>query len=464
MSEIINKFDILSKLNEDFKREIKLFYVFNNYIKDKEKYNPIGFNALIVTQNDSVYAIGDNSCGQLGLGHNKQVKNLTIVDELCNKQIVDFVNGSTYCMARDNCGNVYFFGSKVFSFGSSDYFNKPEMMKGLNEKPVIAMSSGSYHSLLLTKFDEVYAWGENKFGQIGNGSNNDQLENPIRIEGFDSKKVVMISCGAVFSMALTESGRVYSWGHKAVGNLGIESNRSFDNRRPNPVSIEDHLIVKISCGHSHGLLLTKNGEVYAFGNNKCGQIGIGSYENQSIPKRLEMKNITDVSSHAKHSLSIACTKDQTYYVWGYLTDQRRKITRPEPTKCKTFEEIFANHLKITNKSINLTGEISEVRPQMVMETMNEYLGMGCSKKSEVDFVSKLAKLEIDKPIMNSNLKLTGIKFSDNRYEEEFKELELIGNGSFGNVFKVVKYIDKHQYAVKKISFKGIVYHQISNKH
>jgi alpha-tubulin suppressor-like RCC1 family protein len=41
----------------------------------------------------------------------------------------------------------------------------------------------------------VYAWDENKFGQIGNGSNNDQLENPIRIEGFDNEKVVMISCG-----------------------------------------------------------------------------------------------------------------------------------------------------------------------------------------------------------------------------------------------------------------------------
>ncbi len=42
----------------------------------------------------------------------------------------------------------------------------------------------------------MYAWGENKFGQIGNGSNNDQLENPIRIEGFDNEKAVMISCGA----------------------------------------------------------------------------------------------------------------------------------------------------------------------------------------------------------------------------------------------------------------------------
>jgi hypothetical protein len=458
MSEIINKFDILSKFNEDFKREIKLFYVFNNYIKENEKYNPIGFNALIVKQNDSVYAIGDNSCGQLGLGHNEPVKNPTIVDELCNKHIVDFVNGSTYCMARDNCGNVYFFGSKVFSFGSSDYFNKPEMMKGLNEKPVIAMSSGSYHSLLLTKFGEVYAWGENKFGQIGNGSNNDQLENPIRIEGFDNEKVVMISCGAVFSMALTESGRVYSWGHKALGKLGIESNRSFDNRRPNRVSIEDHLIAKISCGHSHSLLLTKNEEIYAFGDNKCGQLGIGSYEIQSIPMKLDMKNIEDISSHGKYSLSIALTKDQTYYVWGYLTDQRRKITRPEPTKCKTFEEIFANDLKITNKSINLTGEVSEVRPQMeyLMETKNEYLGMGCSKKSENGFVSKLAKLEIDKPIMISNLKLTGIQFSDNRYKEEFTELKLIGNGRFGEVFKVYKHIDKHQYAVKKISLKGIV--------
>jgi alpha-tubulin suppressor-like RCC1 family protein len=57
-------------------------------------------------------------------------------------------------------------------------------------------------------------------GQIGNGCNDNQLI-PIKVKGFNNERVVMISCGYFHSMALTECGHVYSWGDNKCGQLGI---------------------------------------------------------------------------------------------------------------------------------------------------------------------------------------------------------------------------------------------------
>ncbi len=58
----------------------------------------------------------------------------------------------------------------------------------------------------------MYAWGANRFGQVGNGSNgyHEYQLTQIKVNGFNGGKVIQISCGAFHSMARTESGRVFS--------------------------------------------------------------------------------------------------------------------------------------------------------------------------------------------------------------------------------------------------------------
>jgi alpha-tubulin suppressor-like RCC1 family protein len=83
----------------------------------------------------------------------------------------------------------------------------------------------------LTNSGEVYAWGCNYLGQIANersGINEYQLI-PIKVNVFNKEKVVMIFCGSDHSLALTESGRVFSWGYNRSGQLSrnctINSNK-----------------------------------------------------------------------------------------------------------------------------------------------------------------------------------------------------------------------------------------------
>ncbi len=138
---------------------------------------------------------------------------IQIVEQLCDQQIIDFANGFRHCIARNSSGKVYCWGWNQFGFlgfGSQDESShKPILNQYLNNEFVIDISCGVDHSLVLTNCGEVYAWGRNDWGQIGNGCNSDQLI-PIKVKGFNDERVVMISCGAYHSMALTECGHVYS--------------------------------------------------------------------------------------------------------------------------------------------------------------------------------------------------------------------------------------------------------------
>ncbi len=112
---------------------------------------------------------------------------------------------------------------------------------------------------------EVYAWGRNEFGQIGNersGGNECQLI-PIKVIGFNDEKVKQVSCGLWHSMALTESRRVFSWGQNSNGQLGQNKTDDIIVNIPSIVLLSNEIsIKKISCGRFHSLLLSRDGDIY----------------------------------------------------------------------------------------------------------------------------------------------------------------------------------------------------------
>jgi RCC1 and BTB domain-containing protein len=73
----------------------------------------------------------------------------------------------------------------------------------LINKQIIDICCGEWHTLVLTNSGEVYAWGWNKFGQIGNGISDYEYQSiPIKGNGFNDEKVIQISCDLLHSMAL----------------------------------------------------------------------------------------------------------------------------------------------------------------------------------------------------------------------------------------------------------------------
>jgi alpha-tubulin suppressor-like RCC1 family protein len=399
MSQIMEKFDVLKELKDEFKQRVKILYVFEDY--------DVFRNVLIVTKDDKTYAFGENSDNLLGFGHNEVVNEIQIVEELCDQQIIDFANGLFHCIARNNSGKVYCWGHNKWGelgIGSQEEsFHKPKLNQYLNNEFVVDISCGFHHSLVLTNCGEVYAWGVNYWGQIGNGCNRDQLK-PIKVKGFDNERVVMISCGC-HSMALTECGHVYSWGWNYSGQLGIGNTENSNEPKFFAVFDENKcnvFIEKISCGYAHSLLLSSDGNIYAFGTNSNGELGNQKEENELSPQRIKIETkFIDISSHWGQNISTALSQDRIYYIWGECGEEI--ILTLKPTNFESSVEIYAKYFKITNKAINFEEQNS-----------------------------------------------VPIQLRD-KYSNEFSELSLISSGGYGIVCKVMHKNSKKIYAIKKIA-------------
>ncbi len=486
----MEKFDILSQLNNEFKQRVKILYIFEDQEYIEEKYVLKGYNVFIVTKDEKTYAFGNNTFGQLGFGHNRvvcpkdnqlskrpkpfgqmlafwtqklhcEVVNAVvnapqIVKELCDQQIVDFANGLNHCIARNNIGKVYCWGRNKWGLigtgQESDSFHKPILNQYLNNEFITDISCGAFHSIVLTNCGEVYAWGSNRFGQIGNACNSDQLM-PIKMKGFNNERVVMISCGLWHSMALTESGRVYSWGRNDCGQLGIGTTGG--SNEPKFVAVIDEIkfnvfIEKISCGSYHSLLLSSDGYIYAFGRNQFGELGNQKEGDELSPHRIKIETkFIYISSHWDKYISIALAQNGIYYNWGKCGEEI--IRTPKPTNFKSFVEIYAKYLKTTHKAIH-SEDLNSV-PILLREQEN-ILKTQIRLEEENGEKVKANKTEY-------NLKSSVNRFNSqpnqtlSRYKSDFKESELIGRGGFGSVFKVFNRLDRQQYAVKKISLRGI---------
>lgn len=164
---------------------------------------------------------------------------------------------------------------------------------------VNSISAGNSHSLASTTDGQVWAWGRNSSGQLGDGTTTDRHK-PVRV--LQTASMTVVSGGGAHSLALGQGGRgVYAWGSNQFGQLG--DGTATDRRRPVAVDVPGldsqyldptHLLVK--AGDSHSVLLTRvlditppdimgtrYWEVHTWGWNHYGQLGIGSYTNQHTP-------------------------------------------------------------------------------------------------------------------------------------------------------------------------------------
>ena len=138
---------------------------------------------------------------------------------------------------------------------------------------------------------EVYAWGDNSYGQLGIGNTENQ-SSPVKIESLSNVDEIYYDGSCCSAYAKTITGEVYAWGNNNMGQLGIGNTK--DQSRP--VKIEGIANVeKIWTDNHSAYAKTTNGEVYAWGNNYKGKLGTGNTEDQSAPIKInELANIENI--------------------------------------------------------------------------------------------------------------------------------------------------------------------------
>ena len=176
---------------------------------------------------------------------------------------------------------------------------------------------GSGFTVALKADGSVWTWGNNTHGQLGNGKggNNAQVINPQQIA---LSNISSVAAGKEFAMALTDDGNVYTWGANESGQLGIGS--VDDKSTPQKVSFDlavGEYIIRISAGDNFAMALTSAGDVYVWGNNDYSQMGLGNTMAHSdfySPSKIEsITGATMITAGANHAMVYAGGK---VYTWG----------------------------------------------------------------------------------------------------------------------------------------------------
>ena len=145
------------------------------------------------------------------------------------------------------------------------------------------MACGYGHTMATTLSGFVFAWGLNVYGQLGLGDLVDRAE-PCHIKALSEFKINGLAAGHLHSGAVTDSGKVFMWGHNPDCRLFKtlayykKSRRTKNYSLPQYVEALEHKnMVQLACGATHSLLLDIDGAVYSAGSPELGQLGDREY-------------------------------------------------------------------------------------------------------------------------------------------------------------------------------------------
>ncbi len=323
--------------------------------------------SLVLTSDGYVYAWGNNLYGQAGYpttgksGADDLLKPTRI---LVPGTVTEIALGSDFGLAFNAQGNLYAWGyaangelgdgsltgndpcSKSLHLTGDQCETKPVQV-GLTSLPlgqaVVGLAAEANDGLILTSVGTVYAWGDTTYGELGNGLTGNACSGtcqdvvgatPATFSLPTGVTVQGIAGGGAFALARTSAGTVYAWGDNRWGQLGTGGftgngcggtcdTLPVESGLPGSVSA-----TSVSAGVDHGMAMTSTGTVYAWGDNTAGELGNGTATGQTCqtssvcdPTPAVVTSLPTVSEISAGDLfSLAVTAAGAAYAWGSTAD------------------------------------------------------------------------------------------------------------------------------------------------
>ena len=201
--------------------------------------------------------------------------------------VLSVASGGEHACAIVSGGGVQCWGSNrdgQLGIGSKDkdFHSAPEDVAGL-QSGMVAVTAGTFHSCALSAQGGIKCWGWNFEGELGDGTFWNSRTTPVDVVGL-ANGVAAVDAGQFHTCALTTSGGVKCWGNNSYGQLGDGSTPS-QVPQPTPVDVvglgNDALAV--TTGGRHSCALTGDGGVVCWGLNALGQLGNGTTADSNTP-------------------------------------------------------------------------------------------------------------------------------------------------------------------------------------
>jgi alpha-tubulin suppressor-like RCC1 family protein len=241
----------------------------------------------------SLRAWGDNKFGQLGNDTVISSDTPVRVQLPPGTRVTSMRAGCGHTLALTTTGQVLAWGDNrdgQLGDGTTTSTGTPVIVKLPPGTKVKAIRAGCMHSLALTTTGHVLAWGFSGQGELGNGSILSSPE-PVRVKLPPGTKVRAISAGAYHSLAVTATRHLYAWGFNGEGELGDGTtvNRDIAVKVMLPKSTK---VTLIGAGQEHSLARTSKGHVLAWGDNAGGELGNGTTTGSLTPVRVKLPRRT----------------------------------------------------------------------------------------------------------------------------------------------------------------------------
>eukprot|EP00929_Paragymnodinium_shiwhaense_P118883 TRINITY_DN90783_c0_g1_i1.p1 TRINITY_DN90783_c0_g1~~TRINITY_DN90783_c0_g1_i1.p1 ORF type:complete len:1072 (-),score=190.99 TRINITY_DN90783_c0_g1_i1:127-3342(-) len=273
------------------------------------------------------------------------------------------VHGKLYSWGASACGQL----------GHSDTEHMPKDVEGYPYQPVpllvdilqdvriVQIACGDAHTIALSREGLLYSWGGGGCGQLGHSETAKMPKDedgcpyqpaPRVVNHLRPHVVVTIACGKAHTIAVSDKGRMYTWGAGACGQLGHPDTSSFPSDedgypfQPVPREVEklrDQKIVATACGDVHTLALTDEGFVYSFGGGSYGQLGMKDVGAMPVdadncpymptPHRIAgLENIVKLACGDSHSLT--ADRDGRLLCWGANSCGQLGLMNPEDPRIR----------------------------------------------------------------------------------------------------------------------------------
>jgi alpha-tubulin suppressor-like RCC1 family protein len=288
-------------------------------------------HSLALCADGSLAAWGHNMFGQLGNDSAVSGSVPVAVDRtgaLAGKSVVAISAGPFHNLALCSDGTVVAWGNNTYGqLGDGTTVTRRVPVRvspvgALAGNQVVAVAAAAYSSFALCDDGTVAAWGFNDDGELGNGTTVTSLV-PVMVTttgALSGKRVAALAAGQYHMLALCTDGTLVAWGYNKRGQLGNDSLAASSQ----PVAIGSFgalagkTPVGISAGAYHSLARCADGTVAAWGANPFGQLGVAGMAQSMLPVAVNLAAVTQLAAGGSHSL--ACGADGTLFAWGDNAD------------------------------------------------------------------------------------------------------------------------------------------------
>jgi alpha-tubulin suppressor-like RCC1 family protein len=286
-------------------------------------------HSCVVLMDGTAKCWGDNGSGELGNAAN--VMQTSPVGVSNATSLSGAAAGVSFGCARKSDGTVWCWGSNgnggKLGDGTGVSSNVPVQVKGLTGAETIAAGRG--HACASTTAKEVYCWGTNTFGQLGDpakGSSNVPVKVPA---GLPAARAISIAAGGFHTCAVFEGGDVYCWGKNDNGQIGTGMT---SDKETSPLKVTlPKAAAEVVAGDLFTCARLIDGSVYCWGFGPYGQLGNSASASSSVPVSVTgIATAIDLGAGFDHACAVLA--DNTVTCWGFNSNKQLGNTNGNSNK------------------------------------------------------------------------------------------------------------------------------------